>query len=56
MHTSVNLTDALAHLLNLEPIKTLLTSDSTDRDRALLIQSHRQFGPLHEHGPLDQPR
>lgn len=50
------LTNSLAHLLNFEPIKALLTSDFADRDRALPIQGHRQFWSLHKHGPLDQPR
>lgn len=41
MHISEILRNALAHLLNFEPIKALLTSDFADRDRALPIQGHR---------------
>ena len=53
MQIPENLTNAL--ILLFESIKALLTLDTTDCNCALFIQGHRQFWPLHEHGPLDQP-
>ena len=44
-----------ASLFYFELIKALLTLETTDCNCALSVQGHRQFWPLHEHRPIDQP-